>query len=58
MEKQRVAEGELERGRAAYERRAWKDAYESLARADGAGLLGAGDLAGSRRAFPSSTRPW
>jgi hypothetical protein len=44
MEKQRVAEGELERGRAAYERRAWKDAYESLARADGAGLLGAGDL--------------
>ena len=44
MEKQRVAEGELERGRAAYERRAWKDAYESLSRADGAGLLGAGDL--------------
>jgi DNA-binding CsgD family transcriptional regulator len=55
MEKQRVQgldekaarqgpEGALERGRAAYERRAWKDAYESLSRADRTAPLGADDL--------------
>jgi DNA-binding CsgD family transcriptional regulator len=36
--------GDLERGRAAYERHAWKAAYESLSRADKAALLGAEDL--------------
>ena len=35
---------ELERGRDAYERRAWQDAYESLSRADEASPLGAEDL--------------
>jgi DNA-binding CsgD family transcriptional regulator len=35
---------ELEHGREAYARRAWTDAYESLARADAAGALEAGDL--------------
>ncbi len=35
---------DLERGRAAYERRAWRDAYESLSRADRAAPLGADDL--------------
>jgi DNA-binding CsgD family transcriptional regulator len=44
MEKQRVSQDDLERGRAAYERRAWEGAYESLSRADGAALLGAHDL--------------
>ena len=55
MEKQRVQgldekgasqglEGDLERGRASYERRAWKDAYESLSRADRAAPLGPDDL--------------
>jgi DNA-binding CsgD family transcriptional regulator len=44
MEKQRVPDDDLERGRAAYERRAWKSAYESLSRADKAALLGAEDL--------------
>src|SRR6266545_2472261 len=37
-------EGDLERGRASYERRAWKDAYESLSRADRAAPLGPDDL--------------
>ena len=32
------------RGRAAYRRRAWDDAYRSLALADGAGLLSVADL--------------
>jgi DNA-binding CsgD family transcriptional regulator len=35
---------DLERGRASYERRAWRDAYESLSRADRARALGAEDL--------------
>ncbi len=35
---------ELERGRESYARRAWTDAYESLARADLAAPLGADDL--------------
>jgi DNA-binding CsgD family transcriptional regulator len=35
---------ELERGRDAYAKRAWKDAYESLSRADQAALLGAHEL--------------
>jgi DNA-binding CsgD family transcriptional regulator len=35
---------ELERGRAAYVRRAWVDAYESLGRADAAASLGPEDL--------------
>ncbi len=35
---------QIERGRGSYERRAWKDAYESLARADRAASLGAEDL--------------
>jgi DNA-binding CsgD family transcriptional regulator len=35
---------DLERGREAYARRAWVAAYESLARADRATTLGAGDL--------------
>jgi DNA-binding CsgD family transcriptional regulator len=35
---------ELERGRDAYERRAWLDAYESLSRADEVSPLGAEDL--------------
>jgi DNA-binding CsgD family transcriptional regulator len=35
---------ELERGREAYARRAWMDAYESLSRADQAAPLEAGDL--------------
>ena len=43
MEKQRVSK-DLERGRSAYERRAWGDAYDSLSRADGAAPLGANDL--------------
>jgi DNA-binding CsgD family transcriptional regulator len=34
----------LERGREAYARRAWMDAYESLSHADRAGTLGAEDL--------------
>ncbi|MGH2451295.1 MAG: LuxR C-terminal-related transcriptional regulator [Candidatus Limnocylindria bacterium] len=38
------SEDDLERGRAAYERRAWRDAYESLSRADRAAPLGADDL--------------
>jgi DNA-binding CsgD family transcriptional regulator len=38
------SEDDLERGRASYERRAWKDAYESLSRADGSASLGAEDL--------------
>ncbi|MGH8983364.1 MAG: LuxR C-terminal-related transcriptional regulator [Acidimicrobiia bacterium] len=38
------SEDDLERGRAAYERRAWRDAYESLSRADRAAPLGAVDL--------------
>ena len=54
MEEQRVrgldgtamSEGrkDREKGRASYERRAWKDAYESLSRADRAARLGADDL--------------
>jgi DNA-binding NarL/FixJ family response regulator len=55
MEKQRVPgldekatsdgpEDDLGRGRAAYERRAWKSAYESLSHADRARALGAEDL--------------
>jgi DNA-binding CsgD family transcriptional regulator len=55
MENQRVQElgkkatskrpqDDLERGRAAYERRAWRDAYESLSHADRAASLGAEDL--------------
>lgn len=43
-EKQRVSKDDLERGRAAYERHAWKGAYESLSRADEAARLGAEDL--------------
>jgi DNA-binding CsgD family transcriptional regulator len=35
---------ELERGRTAYERRAWRSSYESLSRADRAAPLGAEDL--------------
>ncbi|HSC90503.1 MAG TPA: LuxR C-terminal-related transcriptional regulator [Gaiellaceae bacterium] len=35
---------ELEQGRAAYARRSWKEAHESLTRADEAGALGAPDL--------------
>lgn len=35
---------ELERGREAYRRRAWTDAYNSLSRADGEEALGAEDL--------------
>ena len=35
---------DLERGRAAYERHAWKGAYDSLSRADQAAALGAEDL--------------
>jgi DNA-binding CsgD family transcriptional regulator len=35
---------DVERGRASYERRAWKDAYDSLSDADRAGSLGAEDL--------------
>jgi DNA-binding CsgD family transcriptional regulator len=35
---------DLERGRESYARRAWKDAYESLSRADQASPLGAEDL--------------
>ena len=35
---------DLEWGRAAYERRAWRDAYESLSRADRAAPLGPDDL--------------
>jgi hypothetical protein len=35
---------ELERGRDAYEKRAWLDAYTSLSRADEASPLGAKDL--------------
>jgi DNA-binding CsgD family transcriptional regulator len=38
------AVGELQRGREAYARRAWLDAYESLSRADEAEPLGADDL--------------
>jgi DNA-binding CsgD family transcriptional regulator len=55
MEKERVQgidegaagearEEDLERGRAAYDRRAWNDAYESFSRADRAAALGAEDL--------------
>jgi DNA-binding CsgD family transcriptional regulator len=43
-EKQRVSKEDLERGRAAYERHAWKGAHESLSRADEAARLGAEDL--------------
>jgi DNA-binding CsgD family transcriptional regulator len=39
-----TATGELERGRAAYARRAWLDAYEALSAADQAAPLGAEDL--------------
>jgi DNA-binding CsgD family transcriptional regulator len=39
-----VGVDELERGRLAYARRAWLDAYESLSRADVAAALGAEDL--------------
>jgi DNA-binding CsgD family transcriptional regulator len=46
--KQRVQElnegASVERGRSAYERRAWKDAYEALSRADRSASLGAEDL--------------
>ena len=35
---------DVERGRAAYEQRAWKDAYKYLSRADRADPLGGGDL--------------
>ena len=38
------SEDDLERGHGAYERRAWKDAYESLSRADGTAPLEADDL--------------
>jgi tetratricopeptide (TPR) repeat protein len=38
------ARAELERGRACYGRRAWADAYQALARADGAAPLGGEDL--------------
>jgi DNA-binding CsgD family transcriptional regulator len=45
VEKERVhGLDELERGRADYGRRAWRDAYESLSRADGAAPLEANDL--------------
>jgi DNA-binding CsgD family transcriptional regulator len=44
VEKQRVSQDDLERGRAASEQRAWKGAYESLSRAGGAAPLGANDL--------------
>jgi len=44
MENQRISQDDLERGRAAYERRAWQDAYESLSTADEAAALGAEDL--------------
>ena len=40
-----MAASALERGRQAYERRAWKDAYELLLRADDAAPLGTADLA-------------
>jgi DNA-binding CsgD family transcriptional regulator len=36
--------GELERGRESYAKRSWRDAYESLSRADQASPLGAEDL--------------
>jgi DNA-binding NarL/FixJ family response regulator len=36
--------GDLEQGREAYERRAWRSAYESLSRADDEGLLEVEDL--------------
>jgi DNA-binding NarL/FixJ family response regulator len=39
-----VPQDDLERGRASYARRAWKDAHESLSRADRAAPLGAEDL--------------
>jgi DNA-binding CsgD family transcriptional regulator len=39
------AVAELERGREAYSREAWLDAYESLSRADGEASLAPGDLA-------------
>jgi DNA-binding CsgD family transcriptional regulator len=38
------SEDDLERGRTSYERRAWKDAYESLSQADRSASLGAEDL--------------
>jgi DNA-binding CsgD family transcriptional regulator/tetratricopeptide (TPR) repeat protein len=38
------AVGELERGRAAYAERAWRDAYEALSRADEEAALDAADL--------------
>jgi DNA-binding CsgD family transcriptional regulator len=38
------SEDDLERGRASYERRAWKDAYESLSQADRSASLRAEDL--------------
>jgi DNA-binding CsgD family transcriptional regulator/tetratricopeptide (TPR) repeat protein len=38
------AVGELERGRAAYAERAWRDAYEALSRADAEAALDAADL--------------
>jgi DNA-binding NarL/FixJ family response regulator len=38
------AAGELERGRASYQARAWRQAYEALSRADGAASLEADDL--------------
>ena len=38
------APDDLEQGRAAYDRRAWKSAYDSLTRADGTSPLGAEDL--------------
>ena len=44
MSSPRPPEVDLERGRAAYERRAWTDAYDSLSGADRAAPLGAGDL--------------
>jgi DNA-binding NarL/FixJ family response regulator len=40
----RAAGRALERGRAAYARHTWRDAYESLSRADGAGRLEPEDL--------------
>src|SRR4051812_34987446 len=40
----RADPGALERGRAAYERRAWADAFAALTLADGASPLGADDL--------------
>lgn len=39
-----MARADLERGRDAYARRAWREAYESLVRADGEEQLGAEDL--------------